>query len=171
MGLAVINILATVVMMVNFNFQSQYNWSLYSGPWVLLSSFFLLYSWWYSDHSSYRSTTEKNLAARQKLQLVCILVNILTFLYCMSSCITLVIQLTKYLSVSVCSEEECSSLYKVILPVILIHIVTDILACVVFILVMLYNDSQLYSDLIHWKYNPTYQKHQTFRDCFTIYDY
>ena len=98
-------------------------------------------------------------------------VNILTFLYCMSSCITLVIQLTKYLSVSVCSEEECSSLYKVILPVILIHIVTDILACVVFILVMLYNDSQLYSDLIHWKYNPTYQKHQTFRDCFTIYDY
>ena len=34
MSLAAINILATVVMMVNFNFQSQYNWSLYSGPWV-----------------------------------------------------------------------------------------------------------------------------------------
>ena len=34
MSLASINILATVVMMINFNFQSQYNWSLYSGPWV-----------------------------------------------------------------------------------------------------------------------------------------
>ena len=34
MSLASSNILATVVMMINFNFQSQYNWSLYSGPWV-----------------------------------------------------------------------------------------------------------------------------------------
>lgn len=84
MLLACTNILATTVMMINFNFQSQYNWSLYSGPWVgnsylymaynphphqvLLSSFFLLYYWWYSDHSSYRPTIEKNLATRQKLQ-------------------------------------------------------------------------------------------------------
>ena len=85
----------------------------------------------------------------------------------MSSAITLCIQLTKYLSVSVCSEEECSRLYQVIIPVLVIHILTDTLACVIFVLILVYNDSHL----VHWKYNPTYQKSPPFRDCFTIYDY
>ena len=32
--LASINILATVTLMAAINFQSQYNWTFYSGPWV-----------------------------------------------------------------------------------------------------------------------------------------
>ena len=67
-GLATTNILATLVMMISTNLQSSYNWSLYSGPWVLLSSFFLLYYWWYSDH---RQVVDKNIVRRQKLQVRC----------------------------------------------------------------------------------------------------
>ena len=104
---------------------------------------------------------------RGKFDYIYLLVNTLTFLYCMSSCITLMIQLTKYLSVSVCSEQECLSLYRVIIPVMATHILTDTLACVLFILLLLHNDS----DLVHWRYNPTYQKSQPLRDCFAIYDY
>ena len=64
-GLACTNILATLVMMISLSLQSPYSWSLYSGPWVLLSSLFLLYYWWYSDHSPLR---DNNIVRRQKLQ-------------------------------------------------------------------------------------------------------
>ena len=59
------NILATVVIMISLNFKPQYNWCFYAGPWVLLSSLFLLYYWWYSDHAPVRN---KNIVRRQKLQ-------------------------------------------------------------------------------------------------------
>ena len=74
----------------------------------------------------------------------------------MSSAVTLLVQLTKTISMSSCIKPECG----VIIPVIIIHIVTDILCCVIFMIILIQNNKNLAS--CHWKYNPAYSQKMGF---------